>query len=77
MTLQVELAAKCNIDIFLVLSLQFKLEGKVKRCSGGEKHQSIAAYHIVNIDRSDHNCISAYVRTNESGYSLYVTGKNG
>ncbi|KAG2181554.1 hypothetical protein INT44_008369 [Umbelopsis vinacea] len=57
--------------------LRFNLEGKIKRCSGGERYQQVAATHLINIDRSDHECISAYARSDESGYTLYVTGKNG
>jgi hypothetical protein len=60
-----------------VKDLEFKLEGRIKHCSGGPKYQDVKAFHIVEMDRSDHKCTSAYIRTNEDGYTLFVTGKNG
>lgn len=58
-------------------SLTFTVEGKVKRCIGKEKHQNVSATHSLTLDREDHDCTDAYMQTNENGYSLYLTGKNG
>ncbi|KAM3583056.1 hypothetical protein VKS41_004811 [Umbelopsis sp. WA50703] len=57
--------------------LSFTVEGKVKRCTGKEKYQDISATYSLSLDREDHDCTNAYIQSNENGYSLYLTGKNG
>jgi hypothetical protein len=57
--------------------LSFTVEGKVKRCTGKEKYQNISATYSLSLDREDHDCTNAYIQSNENGYSLYLTGKNG